>query len=215
MSDQTIREQTVRSGVVIEIVSVAWMILEAAGTVTAGVIARSTALEVFGIDSIIEIVGGVTLLWRLTVEARGGSMKRVRRAEHSAEWIIGVALLALALYIVAAAILALVNHETASPSVLGIVVTLISSAFMPFLAVRKKKIGKAIGSKALVADGFCSMVCAYMSWIVLVGVVATAVSGWWWVDAVTSLGLVYFVAKEGLEAVESARENGAASRRDA
>lgn len=188
----------------IEIISVAWMIIEAVGTLVAGVMASSTSLEVFGIDSVIEIIGSVTLLWRLSVEARGNSVDKVKRAENVSEWMVGIALLLLAIYIVVASILAIVNHEQASPSILGIAITVASSAFMPILAAQKKKVGKAIGSKALEADGFCSMVCAYMSWIVLVGVVATAAIGWWWIDAVISFCLVYFVAKEGLEAVESA-----------
>jgi divalent metal cation (Fe/Co/Zn/Cd) transporter len=76
---------------------------------------------------------------------------------------------------------------------------------MPFLATTKKRVGRRIGSKALVSDGACSMVCAYMSWILLAGVAATALFGWWWADAVAALGFVWFVIHEGLEAVNDAR----------
>jgi divalent metal cation (Fe/Co/Zn/Cd) transporter len=69
----------------------------------------------------------------------------------------------------------------------------------PFIASSKKRIAKRIASRALEADGSCSMVCAYMSWIVLVGVIATAFLGWWWIDSVAALGLVYFVVHEGWE----------------
>lgn len=206
MNDRPVRDVSLRLGVRIEIISIAWMVVEAAGALVAGVIARSTALEVFGVDSVIEMIGGATLLWRLIVETRGNAVSRIERAEKVSEWVIGIALVLLSVYIVAASILALVNRDEARPSILGIVITIGSSVFMPILAARKKKVGKAIGSKALEADGFCSMVCAYMSWIVLVDVLATVVVGWWWIDSVMALCLAYFVAKEGLEAVESARE---------
>lgn len=206
MNNRVIRDVPLRIGVRIEIVSIAWMIVEGVGTLVAGVMANSTSLEVFGIDSVIEIIGGVTLLWRLVVETRGNPISKVQRAETVSEWIIGIALVVLAVYIVVVSVLGLVHLERARPSVLGIVITGASSVFMPIIATKKKKVGREIGSKALEADGFCSMVCAYMSWIVLVGVLATAAIGWWWIDSVISLCLVYFVAKEGLEALESARE---------
>ena len=80
---------------------------------------------------------------------------------------------------------------------------------MPFLAVSKKRIGRRIGSKALISDGSCSMVCAYMSWILLAGVAATSLLGWWWADSVAALGFVWFVVHEGLEAIDEARESDA------
>lgn len=215
MSEPALHAQSVRTGVRIELLSITWMAIEAAGTIVAGVLAGSTALEVFGIDSVIEIVGGATLLWRLQVETRGGSVDKIRRAEQRSSWVMGIALLLLAVYIVIASVVALVRHDHASPSALGIVVTVIASVLMPILANRKKRVGRAIGSSALEADGFCSMVCAYMSWLVVIGVIATAVIGWWWIDAVISLSLVYFVGKEGLEQLESARERPGAGEPEA
>ena len=211
MSSQTVPlgSSNVRLGVRIEILSTVWMVIEAAGSLLGGFLAASIALEAFGIDSVVEIAGSVVLLWRLSVEARGGQQDQVRKAERVASWIVGVGLLLLAVYIAASSVLSLVFGSHAQTSILGIVVTAISSVFMPWLATAKKRIGKAIGSKALESDGFCSMVCAYMSWIVLGGLFLNALLGWWWIDSLAALSLIYFVVKEGLEAIESARSEEA------
>jgi divalent metal cation (Fe/Co/Zn/Cd) transporter len=116
-----------------------------------------------------------------------------------------VALLALAVYVVVASVVSLVTRSRPETSILGIAVAAASSIFMPILASAKKRVGRAC-SRALVSDGSCSMVCAYMSWILLVGVGATALFGWWWVDSVAALGFTWFVVREGLEAVKEARE---------
>ncbi|MGA2547841.1 MAG: cation transporter [Rectinemataceae bacterium] len=97
------------------------------------------------------------------------------------------------------------TRPAADTAPLGLGVAAASSVLMPILARAKRRIGKRIGSKALEADGSCSMVCAYMSWIVLAGVIATAVMGWWWLDSLAALGLVYFVVHEGIEAIETTR----------
>jgi divalent metal cation (Fe/Co/Zn/Cd) transporter len=194
-----------RDGLVIEYVSTGWMIVEAVGSLFAGILASSTALEAFGIDSLIEIVAGATLIWRLRKEVRGGTEETILKAEKVSSWIVGVGLLCLAGYIVISAGIALLSGKVVEGSIIGLVVMGISSVLMPYLAYQKRKIGKAIGSKALESDGFCSMVCAYMSWTVLAGIIGTFALGWWWIDAVAALGIVYFVVKEGLEAIESAR----------
>ncbi|MHB1956017.1 MAG: hypothetical protein ACYCOU_19980 [Sulfobacillus sp.] len=96
-------------------------------------------------------------------------------------------------------------HSGADTSVLGIALAVASGLLMPVVARAKKRIGSEIGSKALRADGSCSMVCAYMAWTVLAGVTLTALFGWWWVDGVSALALLYFVVKEGWEAIQAAR----------
>jgi divalent metal cation (Fe/Co/Zn/Cd) transporter len=180
------------------------MVIEAAVAVVAGVLAHSVALVAYGADSVIELVAGVAVLSRLYVEARGGDHDRVDRAERAASWVVGVALLALAAYIVVASTASLVTRSRSEPSVLGLAVATASSILMPILATTKKRIGR-VCSRALVSDGSCSMVCAYMSWILLVGVGATALFGWWWIDSIAALGFTWFVIREGLEAVKDAR----------
>lgn len=203
-SDYSRGSQLVR-GILIEWLSAVWMVIEAIAAVLAGVLARSVALVAFGADSVIELVAGGALLFRLYVETAGGDSERVERAERAASWIVGIALLALAAYIVISSVAALFTKSRPEANALGIGIAVASSILMPFLAATKKRVGRRIGSKALISDGACSMVCAYMSWILLAGVGATALLGWWWADSVAALGFVWFVTREGLEAVKEAR----------
>lgn len=194
------------NGLLVEWLSLAWTIVEAVVAIGAGVHAHSIVLVAFGADSVIEIISAAALLWRLYVEAVGRSLERVEAAERVASWIVGVALLLLALYIVADSALSFLRGHTPEASPAGIAVTAVASIAMPLLAGAKKRIGRRIGSRALEADGSCSMVCAYMAWITLAGVAATALFGVWWIDSIAALGLVYFVAHEGLEAIGVIRE---------
>ncbi|WP_206915780.1 cation diffusion facilitator family transporter [Alicyclobacillus suci] len=202
MSSQAV---AVRKGVNIELVSIVWMVIEAAVAIGSGVIAHSLSLVAFGADSIIELVAGAVLLWRLTIEANGASLERVKRAEEISSWVVGIALLLLAVYIVVASVDKLWTHQGAESTYLGIGLAIASGVIMSYLSRAKKRIGSEIGSKALRADGSCSIVCAYMAWTVLAGVILTAFLGWWWIDSIAALALVYFVVKEGWEAVQEAR----------
>ncbi len=206
-----IRGGDVRRGVAIEQVSIAWMVVEGTVAIGAGLAARSLALTAFGADSVIELVAGVVLLWRLALEARGSSVEQVERAERRASGVVGMTLLALTLYIVATAAYDGWTHTGARPSFVGLSLGVVSGVVMPWLALAKKRIGKQVGSAALSADGSCSMVCAYMAWMVVGGLVVQMVWGWWWLNAVAGLALVYFVASEGFESLRVARPTENAS----
>lgn len=198
---------SVRQGVRIETFSNLWMVIEAGVAIGAGVAAHSLALTAFGADSVIELVTGGVLLWRLTLEARGARKAQVQQAETLSSWIVGIALLALAVYIVVASLVKLAMHQGAKTSYLGLGLAVASGIIMPYLSRAKKRIGSEIGSAALSSDGSCSMVCAYMSWILIAGVALNALLGWWWIDSIAALALVYYVGKEGREAVQEARGN--------
>ncbi|MHB1683636.1 MAG: cation diffusion facilitator family transporter [Bacilli bacterium] len=204
MVSLSVQTAAVRKGIRIEQISIAWMVVEAGVALWAGLQAHSIVLIAFGADSIIELIAGFVLLWRLGLEMRGASLARVQRAERSASWIVGGALFLLAGYILASAGHALWTHSGADASLPGLGLSVASGLLMPFLASAKKRIGAEIGSQALKADGACSIVCAYMAWTVLAGVLLTAWFGWWWADSVAALALVYFVIKEGLEAIHEA-----------
>jgi len=205
MSSSYTHSSQLARGIQIEWLSAVWMVIEALTALFAGILAHSIALVAFGADSVIELVAGGALLFRLYVEANGGDSERVEKAERAASWIVGIALLALAAYIVVSSAVSLFTQSHPETTTLGVGIALASSILMPFLATGKKRIGRRIGSKALVSDGSCSMVCAYMSWILLAGVAATSLLGWWWADSVAALGFVWFVVREGLEAVNEAR----------
>ena len=205
MASDSGRGSQLSRGILIEWLSAVWMVIEAVAAVLAGVMAHSVALIAFGADSVIELVAGGALLYRLYVEANQGGTQRVEKAERSASWIVGIALLALAAYIVIFSVVSLFTKSRPEANALGIGIAVASSILMPFIAATKKRVGRRIGSKALISDGACSMVCAYMSWILLAGVAATALLGWWWADSVAAIGFVWFVTREGLEAVNEAR----------
>src|SRR5205085_9652057 len=131
------RRQAVRAGVRVEIVTVAWMSVEAVVAIGAGLLARSVLLTAFGIDSVIELVSGGVLLWRLVTEARAGSLERVERAEHRAAWVVGVGLSLLCVYVVASAGASLLTHSRPDSSIIGIALASAAVIGMPILAWRK------------------------------------------------------------------------------
>jgi divalent metal cation (Fe/Co/Zn/Cd) transporter len=194
----------------IEWLSVGWMGVEAGVGIRSGLAAHSLALTAFGADSVIELVAGGVLLWRLYTEARGAAADRIARVDRQASWVVGIALLALAGYLVLMAGLDLWTRTGAAPSGWGVGLAVTAAFIMPGLARAKRRIGRTIGSDALVADGSCSLVCAYMAWTLLVGLAATALWGWWWLNPLAGLVLVYWIVREGREAVEDARGHGTA-----
>lgn len=183
-------------GIALERVSLAWMVIEGTVAVGAGLAAHSLALTAFGADSVLELVAGVVLLWRLTLEAHNAPVTQVERAEKRASGVVGVALLTLALYIVVTAAYDGWTHSGSHASRIGLALAVASGLVMPYLARAKKRVGAQIGSAALQADGACSMVCAYMAWMVVAGLIVQVVLGWWWLNAAAGLALVYFVASE-------------------
>lgn len=199
------RKADVRSGVRVEVVTVVWMTIEAVVAIGAGVLAHSVLLTAFGLDSVIELVSGGALLWRLVTEARGRSLTQVERAEHRAAWVAGIALLLLCFYIVVTAIISLWshNHPDSSPAGLGLAV--LALIVMPVLVRQKRRIADRINSVALRADAACSLTCAYMAATLLAGLLLTAAFGWWWADAVAALALLYWIVPEAREALEGAR----------
>jgi divalent metal cation (Fe/Co/Zn/Cd) transporter len=194
----------------IEIVTVAWMLVEAAIAIAAGILARSVLLTAFGIDSVIELVSGATLLWRLSTEARYGSLERVERAENRAAWVAGIGLVILCLYVVATSGLSLAVQNKPEASYVGIVLAIVAIIAMPVLAWRKRAIAAQIDSGALRADAACSITCAYLAATLLVGLALNALFHWWWADGVAALALLYWLIPEAREALAGARTGGGA-----
>lgn len=202
---KTERQAQIRFGVWIELVAIGWMIVEASVALITGFLTHSVSLQGFGIDSIIELISGGVLLWRLLVEWRGGSDEAVERAERRAAWVSALSLFALALYIVVASLLAFALRTRAESSAWGVGLAIAAVVIMPLLWQRKLHIARHIGSAALKADAACSVTCAYMSITLLIGLLLNALFGWWWADPLAALILVYFIAREGREALHEAR----------
>jgi divalent metal cation (Fe/Co/Zn/Cd) transporter len=204
------RDRQVRAGVRIETVTLIWMTVEAAVGIGAGVAARSVLLTAFGLDSVIELVTGGALFWRLATEARGGSLARVESAERRAAWIAGIGLALLCAYVVVLSALSLLTRTRAEASPAGIALAVVALAGMPLLAWRKRRIAAAIESPALRGDAACSITCAYMASALLLGLVARALFGWWWADSLAALALLIWLVPEAREALDGARTGHAA-----
>ena len=200
-----------RLGVGIELISLIWMVVEATVALSVGFMTRSVSLQGFGIDSIIELVTGAVLLWRLLIEQRGGSLETVERAERRASWVAAYGLFALAFYIVADSVWTFVTRSRPESSSWGIALAIAAVIIMPLLWQGKLHVAKRIGSAALRADAVCSVTCAYMSLTLLVGLSLNAFFGWWWADPLAALALVYFIVQEGREALHEARTGEACS----
>lgn len=188
----------------IETITIAWMVVEGAVSLTAGIRASSVSLIAFGIDSLIELISAGFLLWRLQVEFQSKSGE-ADRAERIAGWGTAGALTALCLYIVAEAIMGFMHQTPSEASPIGIVIAVAAVLLMPWLAARKRKLAVELPSSALRADAACSITCAYLAAALLVGLVITAATGWWWIDTVITLLFLYWLIPETLEAIEGAR----------
>lgn len=195
-------KQLARRGINVEIFSILWMILEFTVSFISGVKAHSILLVAFGLDSLIEIISGGVLLWRLYEETRR-SKAEVARVEKRSSHIVGWCLMALALYIVITSVYDLVNHNGADGSLSGTLMALASLICMPILMVFKFRIAKQIHSGALKEDAMCNLTCAYTAAAVLIGSVLTLTLNWWWADSVFALLLVFFIVKEGLEGIRA------------
>jgi divalent metal cation (Fe/Co/Zn/Cd) transporter len=202
---QLARTREIRLGVWIELVTIGWMLIEATVALVVGITARSVSLQGFGIDSVIELIAGGILLWRLRVEQRGGSLDLIERAERRAAWVTALSLFALSLYLVGASALTLLTRTQPEASWWGLGLALAAALIMPLLWQSKLRIAKRISSSALKADAACSVTCAYMSVALLCGLLLNRLFGWWWADPLAGLALVYFLVREGREAWHEAR----------
>lgn len=204
-SQVQVRAGQIRLGVWIELVTIVWMTIEASIATVAGYATHSVSLQGFGIDSIIELIAGGILLWRLLIEQRGGTVERIEHAERRASWITAVSLFGLAVYIVGDSAFALLTRSRPEASWWGIGLALAAAIIMPILWQAKLRVAKRIGSAALKADAVCSVTCAYMSLTLLAGLLLNRFFGWWWADPLAALALVYFIVREGREALHEAR----------
>lgn len=181
------------------IFTVAWNIAEGAVAITAAVLAGSQALLGFGADSAIESISAAVLTWRLGVERR--DPQRAEEVEQTALRVIGVSFLLLAAFVAFDAVRALAVQDEPASSMVGIVLTGLSLVVMPWLAVRKRRVADRLASRAAVADSQQTWACAWLSAVVLAGLVLNAWLGWWWADPVAALAVVVLLVREGREAL--------------
>lgn len=194
------RNRLLRRGLLLTVVTVIWNIIEGVVAVAAGTLSNSVALIGFGIDSFLETTSAGAVGWRLRAELRGRSREATQALERRALRVAGGLLLLLAVYLVTDAGRQLMGlGGEAEVSRVGMVVTAIALATSPFLAWAKLRTARALGSRALRADAYETITCAWLSLTTLGGLVLNAALGWWWADPLAALLLVPLIVREGLE----------------
>ncbi|MGW7074188.1 cation transporter [Streptomyces sp. NPDC054866] len=170
--------------------------IEAVVAITAGTIASSTALVGFGLDSVIEVSSAAAVAWQFS--AREHAVREAR--EKTTLRIIAVSFFVLAAYVSVDAVRALAGAGEADRSVPGIAIAALSLAVMPFLSAAQRRAGRELGSASAVADSKQTLLCTYLSAVLLVGLVLNATLGWSWADPVAALVIAAVAVKEGRDA---------------
>ena len=191
------RSELLRRARGLEVFTVAWNSLEGVIAVGLGIFAGSIALVGFGIDSVIETSSGVILLWRL--QARRDA-EDAEAAERRALRLVGASLLVLAAYVAGDALLSILRRDAPQESLAGIALAGVSLLVMPLLARSKRRLASQLDSDALRADAVQTIICAYLSAILLAGLALNAQLSWWWADPLAALAMVPIITREGLEA---------------
>jgi divalent metal cation (Fe/Co/Zn/Cd) transporter len=172
--------------------TIIWNVIEAIVAIAAGAAARSVALVGFGLDSTVEVLSALVIVWQL------GSVGEDR--ERRALRLIAVSFFALALYVATQAIVDLSSRAEPDSSPVGIGLAIASLIVMPILAGAKRRTGRAMGSSAIVADSNQTKLCAYLSAILLGGLLLNATVGWWWADPLAALAIAVLAVNEGRQA---------------
>jgi divalent metal cation (Fe/Co/Zn/Cd) transporter len=177
-----------------------------------GSIATSTALASgslsllgFGVDAVIDSVASMVLIWRFRAETR--SPDRAARVEHLAERVVGVALLALALYLAAGAVRSLASQSQPESSTLSLALLLASVLVLPPLAYAKYRVAAHLGSGALRLDSILTAVAAVLAVISLASLASSQALGFWWADALGALVVAGIIAREGMSSIGASRSS--------
>jgi divalent metal cation (Fe/Co/Zn/Cd) transporter len=193
------RTSLIRDAFRLEWLTIGWMSIEAVVALISGVAAGSLVLIAFGLDSVIELISAGVLMWRLSVELRHGQAFS-EDAERLASRIGGVLLFALAAYVVLAAGWHLWTQHGEDFSLPGLILTALAIPIMRYLARHKIDLANKLGSRALRTDAMESITCGWLSLVAVVSLTAQALFGFWWIDSIGSLAIVWLLIKEGREA---------------
>lgn len=187
------RRQLGRRAQLLAAASVSYNLVEAFIAITAGLVAGSIALVGFGLDSLVEVSSGLIILWQFRhplPESR----------ERQAVRLMALSFFALAGYVTFESLRALIGRHEPDASHVGIALAAVSLGIMPFLSWAQRRTGRALGSNAVVADSTQTLLCTYLSAVLLVGLVLNATLGWSWADPLAGLVIAAVAIREGLEA---------------
>jgi cation diffusion facilitator family transporter len=192
------KTRLVRRGLYLEYITVAYNILEAVAAIVFGGMSSSIALVGFGLDSVVESLSGLVLIWRLRQHGKI-SPELEEKIEHRATRFVAITFFVLGAYVAYESINKLLSAEIPEPSLPGIIIAIVSLIAMPFLAWLKYRTGKQINSRALVADSKETIVCAFLSVALLLGLGLNYLFGFWQADPIAGILIVIFLVREGWE----------------
>ncbi|MFG2049348.1 cation transporter [Micromonospora sp. NPDC048935] len=173
--------------------TITYNVVEAIVAITAGRMASSTALIGFGLDSVIEVASAAAVAWQFSGPDH-------QRRERAALRVIALSFFALAAYVSVESVGALVGADRAEHSTIGLVLAAVSLAVMPVLSAAQRHAGRELGSASAVADSKQTLLCTYLSAVLLVGLAVNSLFGWWWADPAAALIIAAVAVKEGREA---------------
>jgi divalent metal cation (Fe/Co/Zn/Cd) transporter len=173
--------------------TIVYNIIEAVVAISAGTIASSTALIGFGLDSVIEVASATAVAWQFS-----GTDPEAR--ERTALKVIAVSFFALAAYVTVEAVRTLFGADPAEHSTVGIALAAVSLLVMPFLSYAQRRAGRELGSASAVADSKQTLLCTYLSGVLLIGLLLNSLFGWYWADPLVALVIAGVAIKEGREA---------------
>jgi divalent metal cation (Fe/Co/Zn/Cd) transporter len=176
--------------------TITYNLLEAVVALSAGAAASSSALVGFGLDSVIEVSSAAAVAWQFS--ARDHAVREAR--EHTALQVIAVSFFALAAFVTVDALRALTGTGEARHSTAGIVLAALSLAVMPFLSYAQRRTGRQLGSASAVADSKQTLLCTYLSAVLLVGLLVNSLLGWSWADPIAALVIAAVAVREGINA---------------
>lgn len=176
--------------------TIAYNIVEAVVAISAGTVASSTALVSFGLDSVIEVSSAAAVAWQFAATDHDARERRERVALRA----IAVSFFALAGYVLVESTRTLLGATEARPSTVGLVLAAVSLAVMPGLSYAQRRAGRQLGSATAVADSKQTLLCTYLSAVLLAGLALNALLGWWWADPLAALAVAAVAIKEGIDA---------------
>lgn len=199
-------DESYKKALRLEYFTVIYNIAEAAASIIFGSLAGSIALVGFGMDSIVESLSGLILIWRLK-KHRSGSQEEEEEIERKAARFVAVTFFLLGAYVLIESAKKLVWNEIPDPSAPGIIIALLSMTIMPVLARKKYDLGLLIKSRALIADSKETLACSLLSVALLVGLGANYIFGFWQADPIVGLLIVAFLFREGWDGWKESSEN--------
>jgi divalent metal cation (Fe/Co/Zn/Cd) transporter len=173
--------------------TITYNVIEAIIAISAGSVASSTALIGFGLDSVIEVASAAAVAWQF-------SGKDPEARERTALKVIALSFFALAAYVTVESARSLFGAESAELSTVGIVLAAVSLLVMPFLSYAQRRTGRELGSASAMADSKQTLLCTYLSGVLLVGLLLNSLFGWSWADPIVALVIAAVAVKEGREA---------------